>query len=56
MQHSIDSMNQTGSLDEACAAELTQQDRDGLLCMSVEVGNEAKDDQTALSYVLGNSP
>ncbi|XP_051155116.1 rab3 GTPase-activating protein non-catalytic subunit [Leptopilina boulardi] len=51
--HSIkDSMQRIDSLDEACAVELKQQDRDKLLSLAVEVGSEAKDDQTALSYVI----
>ena len=46
-------LNNSGPLDEASAEEETQEERDG--SMSVEVGNEAQDDQTASSYVLGNS-
>lgn len=52
IQYSKDFMQRIGSLDEACAVELTRQDRDKLLSLAVEVGSEAKDDQTALSYVI----
>ena len=54
MQLPIDSIKHLESLDEACATELTQQDRERLLSIPVEVGSEAKDDQTALTYILGN--
>lgn len=52
IQTTKDSMQRIGSLDEACAVELTKQDRDNLLTLAVEIGSEAKDDQSALSYVI----
>lgn len=53
LQLSIDSLKLVGSLDEAKAVELLQQDSKALLSVSVEIGSEAKTEQTALANVLG---
>lgn len=53
LQLSIDSLKLAGSLDEAKAVELLQQDSKTLLSVSVEMGSEAKTEQTALANVLG---
>ena len=55
LQLSIDSLKVAGSLDEAKAVELLQQDSKTLLSVSVEIGSEAKADQTALTIILGTS-
>ncbi|OXU28898.1 hypothetical protein TSAR_008176 [Trichomalopsis sarcophagae] len=52
LQLSIDSLKLAGSLDEAKAVELLQQDSKALLSVSVEIGSEAKTEQTALANVL----
>lgn len=53
MQLSVDSLKMVGSLDEAAAMELSQQEQMKLLSVSIEIGSEAKADLTAQSYVLG---
>lgn len=53
MQLSVDSLRMVGSLDEAAAMELSQQDQMRLLSVSVEIGNEAKADTTAQNQILG---
>lgn len=50
----IESMKVTGSLDEEKAVALEQEDSKALLSVSVEIGSEAKTEQTALSNVLGS--
>ena len=51
MQLSVDSLKCDGMLDEAKAVE--QQDARALLAATVEIGTEAKTEQTALEKVLG---
>lgn len=53
MQLSVDSLNATGTLDEASAIDIPKEDRTNLVPMCVEIGSEAKADATAQSYVLG---
>ncbi|XP_015586731.1 rab3 GTPase-activating protein non-catalytic subunit isoform X2 [Cephus cinctus] len=52
MELSIDSLKMAGSLDEAAASELSQQDQMKLLSVSVEIGSEAKADTTAQAFIL----
>ena len=53
LQLSIDSLKFAGSLDEAKAVDVLQQDSQALLSLSIEIGSEAKTDQTASASVLG---
>lgn len=52
MELSVDSLKMAGSLDEAAAMELSQQEKMRLLSVSVEIGSEAKADLTAQNYIL----
>ncbi|XP_012253512.2 rab3 GTPase-activating protein non-catalytic subunit isoform X2 [Athalia rosae] len=52
MQLSMDSLKMVGSLDEAAATELSQQEQLKLLSVSVEVGSEAEADSTAQAIII----
>ncbi|KAL7296960.1 hypothetical protein TKK_0009400 [Trichogramma kaykai] len=52
VQLSVDTIQYAVSLDEAKALEVSQQNAKSLLTLSVEVGSEAKPEQTSMASVL----
>lgn len=54
VQLSIDSLKFDGSLEEAKAVEKLQEDPKTLLSIPIEIGSEAKTEQTTLAIVLGD--
>lgn len=53
MQLSEDSLKFSGSLEEARAVEKSQ-DPKALLSIPIEIGDEAKTEQTAMAIILGS--
>ncbi|EZA61233.1 Rab3 GTPase-activating protein non-catalytic subunit [Ooceraea biroi] len=52
LQLSVDSLQLAEALDEATAVQVPQQEREKLLSLSVEIGDEAKASTTAEAYIL----
>ncbi|XP_043278054.1 rab3 GTPase-activating protein non-catalytic subunit isoform X2 [Venturia canescens] len=52
MQNSVDSLQATGTLDEAAAVDIPKDEELNLLKVSVEIGSEANTDTTAQTHIL----